>query len=89
MRWASLTQLHKKAYEYSDQFKLSIKFIIIYLSTRLAPVLEHYLLGANNINHSRYNKVVIIISSFLNHHVIRCIYFRDKPIKFSLTGERR
>jgi hypothetical protein len=36
-----------------------------------------------------YNKAVIIISSFLNHHVIRCIYFGDKPVKFSLTGERR
>jgi hypothetical protein len=39
-----LTQLHKRAYEYSDQFKLSIKFIIIYLSTRLASVLEHSLI---------------------------------------------
>jgi hypothetical protein len=44
MRWASLTQLHKRAYEYNDQFKLSIKFIIIYLSTRLALVLEHSLI---------------------------------------------
>jgi hypothetical protein len=36
-----------------------------------------------------YNKAIIIISSFLNHHIILCIYFGDKPIKFSLTGERR
>jgi hypothetical protein len=44
MRWASLTQLHKGAYESSDQFELSIKFITIYLSTRLAPVLEKSLI---------------------------------------------
>ena len=44
MRWASLTHLHKRAYEYSNQFKLIIKLIIIYLSTKLAPVLEHSLI---------------------------------------------
>ena len=42
-RWASLTQLHKRAYEYSNQFKLIIK-LIIYLPTKLAPVLEHSLI---------------------------------------------
>ena len=30
-----------------------------------------------------------MISSFPNHYVIKCIYIGDKPIKFSLTGERR
>ena len=44
LRWASWMQLHKGAYEYSNQFKLRTKVIIIYLSTRFAPVLEHSLI---------------------------------------------
>jgi hypothetical protein len=45
----------------SDQFKRSIKFVIIYLSTILAPVLEHSLIRSKNINHSRYNQAIIIL----------------------------
>jgi hypothetical protein len=44
LRWASLTQLHKKLMNRSNQFKLSIKFIINNLSTKLAHVLEHSLI---------------------------------------------
>jgi hypothetical protein len=36
--------LHKRAYEHKYPIKLSIKFIIINLSTILAPVLEHSLI---------------------------------------------
>jgi hypothetical protein len=44
IRWTSLTQLHKKAYEHKQPIKLIIKFITINLSTILAPVLEHSLI---------------------------------------------
>jgi hypothetical protein len=45
IRWASLRHnCIKELMSISDQFKLSIKFVIIYLSTKLAPVLEHSLI---------------------------------------------